>query len=139
LWNHFNPNWYPVNLGVNKEGTKGRWPCDNVSDSMSYGVKSPVVPLELIEHVINPRHSFIPLQLILWNKWHHKGVIYSFIPLQLILTRRVIYSFFNKKEVVSTSSSLSMQNLSSWIEDLPKCLLIFSSMEICIGESFSPF
>jgi hypothetical protein len=50
----------------------------------------------------------------------------------------VISSFFNK-EVVSTSSSLSMQNLSSWTEALPKCLLIYSSVEICIGEPLSPF
>jgi len=51
LWNHFNPNRYPVNLGVNEEGTEGRWPCDNASDSMPYGLKSPVVPLELVGHI----------------------------------------------------------------------------------------
>jgi hypothetical protein len=49
----------------------------------------------------------------------------------------VISSFFNK-EFVCTSSSLSMQTLSSWTEALPKCLLIFSSVEICIGELLSP-
>jgi hypothetical protein len=48
----------------------------------------------------------------------------------------VISSFFNK-EVVSTSSSLSTQTLSSWTEDLPKCLLICSSEEIYIGEPLS--
>jgi hypothetical protein len=56
-----------------------------------------------------------------------------------LLTWRVISSFSNKKEVVSTSSSLSTQTLSSWIEALPKCLLICSSVEICIGEIIFSF
>jgi hypothetical protein len=56
-----------------------------------------------------------------------------------LLTWRVISSFFNKKEVVSMRSSLSTQTLSSWIKALPKCLLICSSVEICIGEIIFSF
>jgi hypothetical protein len=37
------------------------------------------------------------------------------------------------------SSSLSTQTLSSWIEALPKCFLIYSSVEICIGEIIFSF
>jgi hypothetical protein len=41
----------------------------------------------------------------------------------------VISSFFNK-EVVSMSSNLNTQTLSSWTDTLPKYMLIFSSREI---------
>jgi hypothetical protein len=37
------------------------------------------------------------------------------------------------------SSSLSMQTLLSWIEALPKCLFMCSSVEICIGEIIFSF
>ena len=37
------------------------------------------------------------------------------------------------------SSSLSTQTLSSWIEALSKCLLICSSLDICIGEIIFSF
>jgi hypothetical protein len=59
-----------------------------------------------------------------------------------LLTWRVISSFSNKKEVVSTSSSLSTQTLSSWIEAFTKMsayLLICGDMYWRIIFSFLDF
>jgi hypothetical protein len=94
----------------------------------------------------NVCQSEISIHFLNWKESAHLGPFFelkndcpsinntSVLPANL----GVISSFFNK-EVISMRSILSTKTLSSWTEDLPKCLLIFSSVEICIGEPLFPF
>jgi hypothetical protein len=93
-----------------------------------------VCPSEILIHFPNFKESAHPGPFFELKNEFPSINNTSFLPPNL----GVISSFFNK-EFISTSSILSTQTLSSWTEALPKHLLIFSYVEICIGEPLSPF
>ena len=91
-------------------------------------------PSEISIHFPNWKQNCSSWTIFRTEKWLSINQYISVLPPNL----RFVSSFFNK-EVVSTSSSLSTQTLSSWTEALPKCLLIcsFVGMDMYWRTSFS--